>query len=316
VNTRHAETRTLTVVRPHGFCSGVARAVRTAEAALESAPGESLYCLNEIVHNRIVVEDLARRGVAFVTSLTDVPCGARVMFSAHGVSPAVRAVARARALRVIDATCPFVAKVHGEVVRFAAEGYTVFCIGHRNHDEVVGVAGEAPDHVIVVESEQDARQVLPSDPFRVAAVSQTTLGAEMLSGVLSVLRERFPALRLPDVTDVCYATINRQTAVRALATRVGFVVVLGSPASSNSRRLVEAAQSAGAQAVLVNALDELDHLDFAAHPQVGLTSGASTPESFLDAVIDRLVARHGYPQPTWYDAVEERTHAFALPSIG
>ena len=226
---RHAPTaspRTILLVSPHGFCAGVTRAVAVAETLLRNY-AKPVYCLREIVHNTQIISDLAGRGLIFVDAVADIPEGATALFSAHGVSPAVRADATARRLTMIDATCPFVTKVHIEVKRYAAQGYTIFLIGHRAHDEVIGVAGEAPDRVIVVETEAEARAATVPDPAKVAVMSQTTLSIDETARVLAVLRERYPGLRTPDESDICYATRNRQQAVRLLARRADHVLVLG-----------------------------------------------------------------------------------------
>jgi len=271
------------IAEPHGFCSGVARAIRMAETLLGAAKGETIYCLNEIVHNEHVVADLVQKGMRFVGSVQAVPEGAQLLFSAHGVCPSVRQEACALHLRVIDATCPFVAKVHAEVRRFAAMQACVICIGHRRHEEVIGVAGEAPRHVRVVETIDEAEAVAPPEGVPIAVVTQTTLGEEQVSRIIEVLRRRFPHLICPDSTDICYATRDRQRAVRQIAQQCDAVVVLGSANSSNSQRLVETARTSGARALLVSDLDQLRQHDFSGIRQLGITSGASTPESFLDA---------------------------------
>ena len=301
------------VVHPHGFCSGVARAVAAAEVALARAHGP-IYGLHEIVHNEQVTGGLAARGLRFVERLADVPPGAVVLLSAHGVAPAVLAEAHARQLQVIDATCLFVAKVHQEVVRFVADGCTVICIGYRTHAEIMGIVGEAPGHILVVENEDEARQVQPADPEKVAVVSQTTLSPDMLDGIRNILQARFPQLRHPARKDVCYATRNRQQAIRILAGQVEQVLVLGSANSSNTRRLVETAQHAGGQAQLI-----ATHADLAAVPVeqfncLGVTSGASTPESFFTEVLDALAAR-GFTRVEDLQAVVEHTRAFRLPPM-
>ena len=288
--------RRLTVALPHGFCSGVSRAVRTAYAVLSRYPGETIYCLHEIVHNGEVVAALSRRGMVFVQRVADVPDGSRILFSAHGVSPLVRQEAQSRRLCVIDATCPFVARVHAEVRRHVAEGRYVFCIGHRNHDEVAGVAGEAPGHVTVVENAEEASALATSD-HPAAVVTQTTLGLDTVNRVLDVLRVKFPSLLVPPSTEVCYATRNRQTAVRALAERCTHVLVLGSKTSSNSLRLVETAASAGIRADLVSSLADLVPMQWNDGSALGVTSGASTPETFLDEVLDVLQREKGFPPP-------------------
>ena len=307
--------RHLTVVRPHGFCSGVARAVETAEAVLERFSGETVYCLNEIVHNKQVVSRLTSRGMVFVSAVGDVPVGSLLLFSAHGVAPSVRRQAEARGLRVIDATCPFVTKVHAEVRRFAAQGAAVVCIGHRRHEEVAGVAGEAPEHVRVVESVLEAEALVLPAHAPVAVVTQTTLGEAQVDSVMAVLRRRFPLLKLPSSTDVCYATRNRQQAVRLLAQRCDRVLVLGSTNSSNSQRLAETARAAGTEAVLVSELEQLNGMAWDSVGAVGVTSGASTPETFLDEVVRVLRERYGYPEPGWLTAVDEDSPVFSVPAL-
>lgn len=309
------EPKRLIVVDPHGFCSGVARAVETAERVLARFVGEPVYCLNEIVHNRQIVARLAGLGMVFVREPEAVPEGSLLLFSAHGVSPDVRRKSEARRLRVIDATCPFVTKVHHEVLRFAASGACVVCIGHRRHEEVAGVAGEAPAHVRIVENVQEAEDLAVSEGQPVAVVTQTTLGAAQVDAVMTVLRRRFPSLLLPASTDVCYATRNRQQAVVALADICGLVLVLGSENSSNSQRLVETARAGGARASLVSGLDELESVDLEGTLAVGITSGASTPESFLHDAVKVLRRRYGFPEPERLVAVEENSHVFRLPGL-
>ena len=305
-----AEKRVI-VVHPHGFCAGVARAVTAGEEALKRGCGP-VYCLHELVHNTQVVSELAARGMRFVERLEDVPPGAIVLFSAHGVTPSAHATARERQLRVIDATCPFVAKVHQEVRKFASEKYTVICIGHRKHDEVVGVVGEAPDRVVVVENSREAQQVEVADPNRVAVVTQTTLSPNMVDDIRTILRERFPALREAAHGDVCYATRNRQQAVRSLAACTDLVLVLGSSSSSNSRRLVETAQETGGRATLIGTVADLHNLDLGATHTLGITSGASTPASFLQETLAFLQKR-GFSNVEHLHAVAEREMVFAPP---
>jgi len=302
-------------VRPHGFCSGVARAVETAEAVLARFRNEPVYCLNEIVHNRQVVTRLTSLGMVFVSAVNEVPEGALLLFSAHGVAPAVRRLAAERRLRVVDATCPFVAKVHAEVRRFAAQGATVVCIGHRRHEEVVGVAGEAPDHVRVIESAEEVDALALPVCAPVAVVTQTTLGEAQVDSVMAALRQRFSELQIPASTDICYATRNRQQAVRALAQRCDRVLVLGSANSSNSQRLAETARAAGAEALLVSDVAQLDGWSWAAAGSVGITSGASTPETFMDEAVLVLRERYGYPEPECLTAVEEDSPVFTLPAL-
>jgi len=301
----------LVVACPHGFCAGVRRAVDTVEAALRKFP-PPIYCFNEIVHNRQVVDDLAARGVVFVRDVNAVPAGAVLLFSAHGVTPAVRAAAARRGLTVVDATCPFVTKVHSEVKRFAAQGYTVVLIGKKGHDEVVGVAGEAPEHVALVETVDDARRVAASDPSRVAVVTQTTLSVDETEAVIRVLRERFPALQIPTGSDICYATTNRQEAVRRVAAVTDRILVLGAHNSSNTNRLVEVARRAGTPAHLVCDLDELAAVPLDDVRAVGVTAGASTPQPFVDRVLDRLRAQ-GFRDEDVLSVADEEIR-FTLPA--
>jgi len=299
------------LANPHGFCAGVERAVAIAESVLKTR-GRPVYCLREIVHNRQVIDDLSHRGMIFVAAVEAIPPGATTLFSAHGVSPAVRAVARARRLRVIDATCPFVAKVHVEVRRYAAKGFTILFIGHRQHDEVIGVAGEAPGQVRVIESVEDAEQVAVADPPRVAVVTQTTLSEEKTDQMMAVLRRRFQTLALPRQSDICYATRNRQLAARALAMQADFVMVLGSEASSNSNRLVEVVQAEGCRACLVGTLEELDAAILGDARILGLTAGASTPESLVLDAIARL-KRRGFARVEKLEGIHEAVN-FPLPA--
>ena len=278
------------VANPHGFCAGVQRAVNAIERALGVCDCP-IYCLNEIVHNRQVVDSLRARGVEFVTSVTSVPAGACLVFSAHGVPPTVRQEAEARGLRIVDATCPFVEKVHAEVRRFAADGFTVLLIGHRKHDEIVGVHGEAPESVIVVENAAEARRVEVPDAERVAVVTQTTLSVDESMRVVGVLRRRFPGILLSPQANICHATSSRQVAVKELALRTDVVLVLGSVNSSNTRRLAEVAEDCGVTAHLVSDLSAMAGLDLDGSPNVGVTAGASTPGSFVDEVLRALAGR-------------------------
>jgi 4-hydroxy-3-methylbut-2-enyl diphosphate reductase len=301
------------VANPHGFCSGVTRAVAAAEAALARYP-KPVYGLHEIVHNDLVIRDLTARGLQFVETLAEVPAGAVVLFSAHGVAPAVREEACRRGVRIMDATCPFVLKVHREVLRYVSDDCTVICIGHRQHAEVIGIVGEAPDRVQVVENAEEAGHVKVADPARVGVVSQTTLTPELTERVLIVLRSRFPHLRHPSHQDICYATRNRQLAVRTLATRVDRVLILGSPNSSNSRHLVETARQAGCLAELAGTLPEIVRLPLDGVQTLGLASGASTPERFLEDALQALAAR-GFTQVEPLHVVPENNHAFRLPPL-
>ena len=280
---------TVLLAAPRGFCAGVERAIQTVERALDG-DARPVYVRHEIVHNRSVVDALRARGARFVDTVADVPDGALVVFSAHGVSPQVRAEAAARALPSLDATCPLVSRVHASVKRYASRGYTLLFVGHAGHPEVEGVLGEAPEHVRLVQSVRDAREVDVPDPTRVAYATQTTLSLDDVAAIVQALRERFPALEGPESGDVCYATQNRQTAVRALVERHGaqLVLVLGSPTSSNSNRLREVAEDAGARAVLLGAPAELDPAWLEGVRRVGLTAGASTPEHLVQGLLARL----------------------------
>ena len=286
------EKKPLFVAHPHGFCSGVARAVNMAEAALKKYPGKDIiYCLNEIVHNQHVVIRLSSQGMIFVKRVEDVPEGSSLLFSAHGVSPEVRRQAEARHLQVIDATCPFVSKVHEEVRRFASTGINIVCIGHRKHEEVIGVVGEAPDRVHVIENAEEVLHLdLPVDQ-PLAVVTQTTLGEAQVEAVMGALRARYTHLVCPPHADICYATRDRQHAVEDLAQRCECMIILGSPNSSNSQRLVETAEAAGAHAKLISDISELNRYDWKAYSTLGITSGASTPEYFLDETIKWLVGQ-------------------------
>jgi 4-hydroxy-3-methylbut-2-enyl diphosphate reductase len=269
---------------PRGYCAGVERAVETVELALQRF-GAPVYVRKQIVHNSHVVRDLRERGAVFVDDVGEVPHGATLVFSAHGVSPAVRERAAARSLRTIDATCPLVTKVHTEVRRYAAEGYTIVLVGHPGHEEVEGTLGEAPEAVVVVESVEAAERLdLPSE--RVAYVTQTTLSLDETAAIVAALRRRFPKLRGPLKEDICYATTNRQLAAKELLPRVELLLVVGSPNSSNSQRLVDVARAAGVEARLVEDERALEESWLAGVETVGLTSGASAPERLVTAVCE------------------------------
>jgi len=280
--------RRILLAAPRGYCAGVDRAVDAVEKALEHY-GPPVYVRKEIVHNRFVVETLSRRGAIFVNETDEVPEGARVVFSAHGVSPAVHAQAAARRLATIDATCPLVTKVHKEAVRFATADFDILLIGHEGHEEVEGTQGEAPDHIQVVNGPEDVDHVVVRDPERVVWLSQTTLSVDETMETVRRLRERFPSLQDPPSDDICYATQNRQGAVKALASRCDVVIVVGSANSSNSVRLVEVALESGAGAAhRVDTAAELDPAWVADATTVGLTSGASVPEILVRDVVTRL----------------------------
>jgi 4-hydroxy-3-methylbut-2-enyl diphosphate reductase len=279
--------RTILVASPRGFCAGVSYAVEIVDLVLERY-GPPIYVRHEIVHNRHVVEDLGARGVEFVDDLAEVPPGSMLIFSAHGVSPTVREEAKLRNLRVVDATCPLVTKVHVEALRYAREGFEILLIGHRGHVEVEGTLGHAPDRMQLVETVADAERVVVQDPERVAVVTQTTLSVDDTREILEALRRRFPAMRAPTKDDICYATQNRQTAVKELARRSDIVLVIGSQTSSNANRLKEVAENEGTPARLVDNADGVDPGWVRSARTVGLTAGASTPESLVQEAIDRL----------------------------
>jgi 4-hydroxy-3-methylbut-2-enyl diphosphate reductase len=278
---------------PRGFCAGVERAIRTVELALDNrSAGDTrpVYVRHEIVHNKTVVEDLRARGAVFVEDTRDIPRGATAVFSAHGVSPEVREEADARDLLTLDATCPLVSRVHAAVLRYAARGYSILFVGHAGHPEVEGVQGEAPERVTLVETLQDANRVQVPDPEHVAYATQTTLSMDDVAAIVERLRERFPHMVGPEAGDVCYATTNRQEAVRALVERHGadVVLVLGSPNSSNSNRLREVAQVAGARGYLLGSANELDPAWLRGAQRVGISAGASTPEHLVQGLVERL----------------------------
>jgi (E)-4-hydroxy-3-methyl-but-2-enyl pyrophosphate reductase len=306
----HTEREVL-LAAPRSFCAGVERAIEIVERALELW-GAPVYVRRQIVHNRHVVAALADRGAVFVDELDEVPDGARVVFSAHGVSPAVRADADARGLHVVDATCPLVAKVHAEARRFAGRGDTVVLIGHGGHEEVEGTVGEAPGAIVLVATPEEARAVQVPDPARVSYLMQTTLAVDEAAEVADALRERFPALRGPDSDDICYATTNRQRALAAIAADADVVLVVGSGNSANSTRLVELAVRAGTPAYLVDDAGEIRPEWLAGARVVGLTAGASAPPGLVDGVIEAL-RRFGPVTVTEREVVRE-TVTFGLPT--
>jgi 4-hydroxy-3-methylbut-2-enyl diphosphate reductase len=302
----------LVLAQPRGYCAGVDRAVQTVERALD-LHGAPVYVRKEIVHNKHVVAELRERGAVFVDELTDeVPAGAVTVFSAHGVSPAVHADAERRGLRTIDATCPLVTKVHREVLKFAAEGYTIVLIGHGGHEEVEGTMGEAPDHTVLVETEADVDALEVADPERVAYVSQTTLSVDETRAIIARLRERFPAITGPRTDDICYATTNRQAAVKAMAAQCDLVLVIGSQNSSNSQRLVEVAREHGADAAyLVDNAGQVDEAWLDGVRVVGISSGASAPEGLVSELIAFFRAR-GVADVSELEVVREDVR-FMLP---
>ena len=294
-----------------GFCAGVVRAISVVEKALDIVDG-TVYVRKEIIHNRYVVDELRDRGAVFVEELDEVPDGAAVIFSAHGIAPSVRETAQQKQLHTIDATCPLVTKVHLEVGQYARKGYTIIFIGHRDHDETIGTLGEAPDAIRVVGSKQEAARVEVPDPDKVVYLTQTTLSVDDTREIVRVLEQRFPNLTAPPKEDICYATQNRQDAVKALAERVDVLLVLGAPNSSNSLRLCEVARSRDIPAYLIETAADirLEWLDSA--EVVGLTASASAPEILVQQVVDFARDRLGITDIEELNTVTEDVH-FSLP---
>lgn len=298
------------LLKPRGFCAGVVRAIDVVKIALDLY-GSPIYVRKEIVHNRYVVEELRGAGAVFIEELDEVPEGARVIFSAHGVSPAVRAQAVERGLRVIDATCPLVTKVHLEAVRFARAGFTIVLIGHRDHDEVIGTLGEAPECTSLVSSVGDADRLAPRDPQRIVYLTQTTLSLDETRDIVERLKERFPAIQGPPAQDICYATENRQLAVKAVMPLSDVLLVVGSRNSSNSKRLVEVSKNSGVPAYLVDDAQEVDPAWLEGVRTVVVTAGASAPEHLVQELIASL-KRLGFDRLEEMDLKEEDVR-FTLP---
>ncbi len=282
--------RRVLLASPRGYCAGVDRAVQTVEQALD-LHGPPVYVRKEIVHNKHVVQELAGRGAIFVEEETEVPEGALVVFSAHGVAPSVHENAAARALRTIDATCPLVTKVHVEARKFAEQGYTIVLIGHEGHEEVEGTTGEAPMSIVLVQTVEDADELEVDDPERVAYITQTTLSVDETIAIIGRLKERFPAIVGPKSDDICYATTNRQIAVKQLARECDLVLVIGSTNSSNSNRLVEVAREHGAASHLIDNAGQVDESWLGGVETVGITSGASAPEELVERLVEFFVER-------------------------
>jgi 4-hydroxy-3-methylbut-2-enyl diphosphate reductase len=307
----HSGDKRVLLAEPRGYCAGVDRAVETVERALEKH-GAPVYVRHEIVHNRHVVETLAKAGAVFVDEADEVPEGSIVVFSAHGVAPTVHESAAARNLQVIDATCPLVTKVHNEAKRFAREDYDILLIGHEGHEEVIGTAGEAPDHVQLVDGPDGVANVTVRDESKIIWLSQTTLSVDETMETVARLRDRFPTLQDPPSDDICYATQNRQVAVKAMAPECDLVIVVGSSNSSNSVRLVEVALGAGAKAsYLVDYAEDIDPDWLEGVVTVGVTSGASVPEILVRGVLERL-SEFGYDTVQTVTTANE-TLVFALP---
>ncbi len=303
--------RTVLLAAPRGYCAGVDRAVVTVEKALDLY-GSPVYVRKQIVHNKHVVADLERRGAIFVEELDEVPTGETVVFSAHGVSPAVHAQAEERSLKTIDATCPLVTKVHHEARRFADDDYDILLIGHEGHEEVEGTAGEAPDHIQLVQGPGDVAGIQVRDPARVSWLSQTTLSVDETLETVAAIRERFPLLLDPPSDDICYATQNRQLAVKEISPDADLVIVVGSGNSSNSVRLVEVALESGARAAYrVDDVSEVDEAWLEGVSSVSVTSGASVPEDLVEGVL-ALLRERGFPDARAVHSAEESL-IFSLP---
>jgi 4-hydroxy-3-methylbut-2-en-1-yl diphosphate reductase len=299
------------LLSPRGFCAGVVRAIDVVKIALDLY-GAPIYVRKEIVHNRYVVEELRAAGAVFVEELEEVPSGARVIFSAHGVSPAVRDEAKARNLEIIDATCPLVTKVHLEAVKFARQGYTIVLIGHKHHDEVVGTLGEAPDHTILVETEADVERLEVADPNKVCYLTQTTLSLDETRGIIESLKEKYPGIKGPPGQDICYATENRQLGVKAVAPLSDLLLVVGSQNSSNSLRLVEVCQQSGVPSYLVDGADQVMPEWLEGVKTVAVTAGASAPEVLVQALVSSL-SRYGFEDVEELQLKDEDVR-FSLPA--
>jgi 4-hydroxy-3-methylbut-2-enyl diphosphate reductase len=302
----------LLLAAPRGYCAGVDRAVQTVERALELY-GAPVYVRKEIVHNKHVVEQLRDRGAVFVEAETEVPESATVVFSAHGVAPSVHANALTRRLQTIDATCPLVTKVHREALKFAADGYTIVLIGHAGHEEVEGTMGEAPDHIVLIEDEAGVDKLEVRDPDKVAYISQTTLSVDETRAIINRLRERFPSIVGPRTDDICYATTNRQAAVKQLAQQSDLVLVIGSGNSSNSNRLVEVAREHGADSHLIDNESQVREEWLEGKRVVGITSGASAPEELVQRLVE-LFRQRGTEDVRELEVVQEDVR-FMLPKV-
>lgn len=302
--------KTLLLLKPRGFCAGVVRAIDIVRIALETF-GPPIYVRKEIVHNRYVVEELSGKGAIFVDSVEEVPAGERVIYSAHGVSPEVREASLHRSLRVIDATCPLVTKVHVEAVKFAREGYSLVLIGHRDHDEVIGTLGEAPMFTQVVGTAQEVASLTVPDPDRVAYLTQTTLSLDETKDIIEALRQKFPNIHGPAAQDICYATENRQTAVKQIAGSADLLLVVGSDNSSNSKRLVEVARSLNAPSHLIENYRAISPAWLERVKTVALTAGASAPECLVEEVVAYL-AKEGFTNVQEVEVIAENVR-FGLP---
>jgi 4-hydroxy-3-methylbut-2-enyl diphosphate reductase len=303
--------KTLLLLKPRGFCAGVVRAIDIVRIALETF-GPPIYVRKEIVHNKYVVEELKAKGAIFVDDVEEVPNGERVIYSAHGVAPSVREASKLRQLRVIDATCPLVTKVHVEAIRFAKDGYSLILIGHLNHDEIVGTLGEAPDVTQVVSDAAQVASIQVPDPDRVAYLTQTTLSLDEARDIIDALKARFPNIRGPHAQDICYATENRQVAVKNISEeQADLVLVVGSPNSSNSNRLVEVARNLGTRSYLIDTCQDIDEKWLDGVKTLALTAGASAPEILVQEVI-AFLANKGFANVREVEVMPEHVR-FALP---
>lgn len=305
----HADKKVV-LAFPRGFCAGVVRAIDIVNLALETY-GQPLYVRREIVHNKFVVNELHQKGTIFVNELDEVPIGGRVIFSAHGVSPEVTAAAEQRRLKVIDATCPLVTKVHKEAIRYARLGYTIILIGHAEHDEVIGTLGEAPGAILVLDPHGDVEHLEVRDPAKIVYLTQTTLSLNDTHQIVERLRRRFPLIKAPSSEDICYATQNRQSAVLELARIADLILVVGSANSSNSRRLVEVSKRAGVPAYLIDDIEDIQDSWMQDVQTIGLTAGASAPEELVKKVVHYLNAL-GYPPIEKTGSIVEHVQ-FSLP---
>jgi len=302
----------LVIAKIRGFCAGVVRAIEVVETALELCGGK-VYVRHEIIHNRYVVDELRQKGAIFVEELGEVPNGSWLIFSAHGVGPDVVAEARSRQLKIIDATCPLVTKVHLEALALAKRDYTIALIGHRDHVETIGTLGEAPEHMIVVGSVEEAEKIAVPNPEKIAYLTQTTLSLDDTREIVAVLKRRFPKLGAPKKDDICYATQNRQNAVKAMVPSVDLLLVLGAPNSSNSNRLVEVALAKGVKSRLIERAADIKDEWLTSVKTLGLTSGASAPEILFQEVVTLCKDRYGVSTVEVVETVEENEH-FGLPS--
>ena len=306
----NSDGKTLLLLKPRGFCAGVVRAIDIVRIALE-AFGPPIYVRKEIVHNRFVVEELQEKGAIFVDSVQEVPEGERVIYSAHGVSPEVREASQSRKLRVIDATCPLVTKVHVEAVKFAKEGYSLILIGHRDHDEVIGTLGEAPLVTQVVGSPEEVESLTVPDPNRIAYLTQTTLSLDETRGIIAALKKRFPNIKGPAAQDICYATENRQQAVKHVASEADLLLVVGSDNSSNSNRLVEVARNLATSSHLIDSCRNIRPEWLDGVETIALTAGASAPECLVEEVV-KFLGSKGFENVQEVEVMPENVR-FGLP---